>query len=586
MENKKNSPTIRSKIFLSMALTATALTILLTSATSFLYYNYFLKSTSESSMRQLDYIVGQLSYYMDSVSNYSLSLLTDSTIQKGLKKYKENPDSLTAIDVLHMKDSINHTIQSTPFIHSVTFYSVDKKMVATTDYYAGAEASSIMPGIVPADNGVWFLQKKNSSINKGAALYTLSMVQPIYSLQTGGLIGYIDISIPESTISEIYSESTDENRHIYITDKNGIIKSTDGSLPLESVYKDFTVKTREISNGNINFTISIPGLGWYITNSISFAAFFLPLVQVLLLSLLFAAICVCICFTISNRVSGTITSPLYKLIDHTQKIKLGDWTTIDASCDDRDIALLFSEFNAMLKAQEQLKDNLLETTKLKNKISLDLIQQQVKPHFLYNTLDNICSLAELDEKQTLIDIVMNLSTFYRVGLSSGKFSVTIKDELEITTAYLHIMQIRYFNKFDYTIECPENLQQYSCIKLLMQPIVENSIYHGIKEMDTKGLLEIKIKKQEDNILIIVQDNGVGFTQEAYEKIWKCSGHFGIKNIHQRIRLYYGEEYGLTMENRPGGGCITTITIPGIDKDHLRSMPPKEEISYADDTIDC
>lgn len=571
MKNSNTTPSIRSKIFRSMTLVASCLMLLLTVATSFMYYNYFVKSTSDSSLAQLDYIAGQLDYYMDSVSNYSLALMTDDTIQNGLKKYKNTPETFSAMDKMLMKDSINHTIQSTPFIHSVAFYSGERKLVATTEYYPVYD----MADVPSSKDGVWFLQLKNSNLKKNTTLYTLSMIQPVYSIATGGLLGYIEISIPESTISDIYVDNTDENRHIYITDQEGVVKSTDGSLMLESKYAGFTTSTRKLSARDITFTRCLPRLGWYIINSISFATFFRPLMHVLLLSVLAVIFCVGICFLISRKLSGTITSPLYRLIDHTQKIKQGDWTTIDDTpCDDRDIALLFSEFNAMIQAQEQLKDNLLETTKLKNKISLDLIQQQVNPHFLYNTLDNICSLAELDEKQTLIDIVMSLSTFYRVGLSSGKFHVTVRDELEITTAYLHIMQIRYFHKFDYTIECPEELKKYSCIKLLLQPIVENSIYHGIKEMESKGLLEIKISEENDNILIVVQDNGVGFTQEAYQKIWECSDHFGVKNIHQRIQLYYGEDYGLAMVNRPDGGCRTTITIP-----------KKEAISHADNTID-
>lgn len=571
MKNSKTSPSIRSKIFRSMTLTAVCLILLLTLATSFMYYNYFIKSTSDSSLAQLDYIAGQLNYYMDSVSNYSLALMTDDTIQTGLKKYKNDRDHFSAMDKMQMKDSINHTIQSIPFIHSVTFYSGDRKRVATTEYYPGRDMADVMA----SEDGVWFLQPKNSNNNKNITIYTLSMVQPVYSIATGGLLGYIEISIPESTISGIYSGNTDENHHIYITDGQGTIKSTDGSLPLESDYTDFTTQTRDISTSDITFTRHLPRLDWYVTNSISFSTFFHPLMQVLLLSVLAAIFCAGICFMISRKLSGTITSPLYSLIDHTQKIKQGDWSTIDdIPCDDRDIALLFSEFNAMIQAQEQLKDNLLETTKMKNKISLDLIQQQVNPHFLYNTLDNICSLAELDEKQTLIDIVMSLSTFYRVGLSSGKFRVTVGDELEITTAYLHIMQIRYFHKFDYTIECPDELKNFSCIKLLLQPIVENSIYHGIKEMESKGKLEIRIQEQEGNILIVVRDNGVGFTPETYQRIWECSDHFGVKNIHQRIQLYYGEDYGLVMANRPEGGCITTITIP-----------KKETVNHADNTID-
>ena len=558
MRSKKKSRSIRSKIFLSMTLTATGLMLLLTLATSFVSLNYFVNSTSKSSLAQLDYISGQLDYYMNSVSNFSLALMTDDTIQTNMSAFKHYRAHFSATNKRQMKDSIIHTIQSTPFIHSVTFYADDHTRVATTEYFPSEEISAQNA----TEESHWFLQTKNSRNSKKITIHTLSLAQPVYSIATGELLGYIEIAIPESTISGIYSDNTDNNRHIYITDQLGVIKSTDGSREIDTKYPTFTTRTRNISLQEITFTKYLPELDWYITNSISATTFFGPLFGILLLSILATIICVAICFTLSRKLSTTITSPLYSLIDHTQKIKEGDWSTIrDIPENDRDIALLFTEFNAMIQAQEQLKNNLLETTKMKNQISLDLIQQQVNPHFLYNTLDNICALAEIDEKQTLIDIVMNLSTFYRVGLSSGKFRVTIGDELEITEAYLHIMQIRYFHQFDYIITCPEELKKCSCIKLLLQPIVENSIYHGIKEMEAKGLLEISVKAQAENIQIVIQDNGIGFSNETLIKIWESDNHFGVKNIHQRIQLYYGESYGLVMENRPTGGCITTITIP-------------------------
>ena len=142
---------------------------------------------------------------------------------------------------------------------------------------------------------------------------------------------------------------------------------------------------------------------------------------------------------------------------------------------------------------------------------------QVNPHFLYNTLDNICALAELDEKETLIQLVMNLSSFYRSSLSNGKMHISIGQELEISRAYLEILQIRYFHKFDFTITCPEALKNYSCIKLLLQPILENSIYHGIKGLTGTESFILRRK-----ILGIVsglrfQTTGVDFQKKTMKK---------------------------------------------------------------------
>ena len=216
----------------------------------------------------------------------------------------------------------------------------------------------------------------------------------------------------------------------------------------------------------------------------------------------------------------------------------------------------------MIAIQTKMRDDLIEAEKLKQQLSLNLLQQQVNPHFLYNTLDNICALAELDEKETLIQLVMNLSSFYRSSLSNGKTHISIGQELEISRAYLEILQIRYFHKFDFTITCPEALKNYSCIKLLLQPILENSIYHGIKGLDRHGILHIEAEDAGDCIRFTISDNGRGFSKEDYEKIWQQDAdHFGIKSIQQRILLYYGPGYGLSMESPQTGGCITVITLP-------------------------
>lgn len=157
---------------------------------------------------------------------------------------------------------------------------------------------------------------------------------------------------------------------------------------------------------------------------------------------------------------------------------------------------------------------------------------------------------------------MNLSSFYRSSLSNGKMHISIGQELEISRAYLEILQIRYFHKFDFTITCPEALKNYSCIKLLLQPILENSIYHGIKGLDRHGILHIEAEDTGDCIRFTISDNGRGFSKEDYEKIWQQDAdHFGIKSTQQRILLYYGPDYGLSMQSPQTGGCITMITLP-------------------------
>lgn len=316
------------------------------------------------------------------------------------------------------------------------------------------------------------------------------------------------------------------------------------------------------AGGNLLFFTPFSTLDWYVLNQIPIVSFLAPLFAMFCLSLLIAALVMVLCVFASHHIAQKVTYPLSYLISHIQTVKEGNWVPIhEIPCND-EVASLLSSFNSMIAIQTKMRDDLIEAEKLKQQLSLSLLQQQVNPHFLYNTLDNICALAELDEKETLIQLVMNLSSFYRSSLSNGKMHISIGQELEISRAYLEILQIRYFHKFDFTITCPEALKNYSCIKLLLQPILENSIYHGIKGLDRHGILHIEAEDTGDCIRFTISDNGRGFSKEDYEKIWQeDADHFGIKSIQQRILLYYGPGYGLSMQSPQTGGCITMITLP-------------------------
>lgn len=217
----------------------------------------------------------------------------------------------------------------------------------------------------------------------------------------------------------------------------------------------------------------------------------------------------------------------------------------------------------MLLSQEKLTQDLIVAQKTKDKLSLDLLQQQVNPHFLYNTLDNIGSLAELDETALLIRLVSNLSEFYRHSLSGGNLIVSIAEELELTQAYVNIMQIRYVDKFSFSVDCPGEIRARRCLKLLLQPIIENSIYHGVKELDGFGHITVRVLMCHSDIKFVIEDNGPGIPEEALNlQNISGKGHFGIQSIQKRIQMYYGDHYGLTMQNREQGGLRTIIIIPG------------------------
>lgn len=560
----KNS--LKSRLFFSISIFSVLLVVILLCCTGTVLMEKFVKMESKSSYRQLDYIAQQLETYLESVDNYSKALLVDPNIQSAVYKYNKMRDEFTGIDQIDIRQNISQIIQSIPYIQSVSIYNPEYELIVSSSIYINQNTQIRGKG---TEHPVWYSGTQYSTKNKNETIPVLSLLRPIYHISTGALLGYMDISIPEYDIASIYKEHTSKSNHIFFIDKNGIIKSSDKTISIGEPYltkNSFSNSSDHaylIKGDTILFSTSFPPLDWYLINEYQLNEFFQPIYMVLVISLVIGIICVILSLFISRKLSYTITSPLYHLVAHIRKVKEGIWTPVSITYDDSDIGMLFTEFNSMILAQEHLKDDLLQTQKMKNQVSLDLLQQQVNPHFLYNTLDNIYSLAELDHKETLKDLVMNLSTFYRKSLSQGKFHITIGEELEITRSYLQIMQIRYHNKFCFTITCPPSLLRCKCLKLLLQPIVENSIYHGIKELDQAGMLWITVSEISDEtaIQLTIKDNGVGFSEHTLKQIWNAdSTHFGVKNIHERIQLYYGKEYGLSIDSPLGGGCLITLKI--------------------------
>jgi sensor histidine kinase YesM len=562
---RKQSNTLKRKFFISMSLMTAAIIFILLPCVLITFYSQYLDQQTVSSVNQLNYISKQMDYYLFSLDNYSKMIITNSEVQSYSMKYRDTPERFTAKDKKNMQNVIRRFLQSIPYIHSASVYAPDHTFIVST---AVSNYKSSPDSVLPCEEPVYLIQTKYSNITLRTPIQVLSMIRPFYDIDSGALLGYIELSIPEEEISNIYRSNSTLSSKFFITNTSGIIVSTDDSYELGSSFapieaRDLDVPARfQVGSTAICFTAYMESLDWYLINMIDLSEFYRPIYIILAITAATGFLFIALSMLVSNKISDTITQPLYHLISHIQKIKQGHWLPVNEKPDDTDIGLLFKEFDSMIMAQEKLKDELLTSQKHKNKISFELLQQQVNPHFLYNTLDNICSLATLDEKDTLIQIVMNLSTFYRGSLSNGNFVITVQEELEIINSYIRIMQIRYYNKFTFHIDCSEQLYSYDCLKLLLQPIVENSIYHGIRELDYMGRISILVYELNDQIVFQIQDNGNGISVEDQKNIWNApEEHFGIKNIHERIQLHYGPEYGLTMKTPPEGGLVTCITIP-------------------------
>ncbi len=238
-----------------------------------------------------------------------------------------------------------------------------------------------------------------------------------------------------------------------------------------------------------------------------------------------------------------------------------------------EIGELSETFNQMLARIRQLMNQSVQEQEKMRRTEMRALQEQIKPHFIYNTLDLIIGLLETNKNEDVINTVEALGAFFRTSLSHGQELITIREEVEHVRNYLYIQKIRHGDKYNYLIEVEEQLLNKKTIKLILQPIVENAIYHGVRELETAGgLITIKGFFMEDANTVCFQviDNGVGMDPAKMEDINRClreSGteqrYFGISNVNERIRLAFGPEYGVELSATPGGGVTVTIKLPVV-----------------------
>lgn len=279
--------------------------------------------------------------------------------------------------------------------------------------------------------------------------------------------------------------------------------------------------------------------------------------------------------------SKSIYTPIKKLHDITATITKNDLQALVTSDNVDEITELGLSFNIMIGKIRDLLDSKIKEQENLKKAEMRALQAQINPHFLYNTLDTIIWMAESKKYKQVIEIVSALSKFFRISLSKGRDWITIAEEIEQTRSYLTIQKIRYRDVLDFTIDCDEGVTKNTILKLILQPLVENALYHGIKNKRQGGTIDVRAKmKNENEVLLEVEDNGIGFTEEKLTQLQaeladdsgdiRMESGFGIGNVNKRIRLYYGKQYGLSVKSEYNTGTCVTLVIPAKKDDGIQN----------------
>ena len=290
------------------------------------------------------------------------------------------------------------------------------------------------------------------------------------------------------------------------------------------------------------------------------------------LIILASALAIVFLLRYSIRLSRSITAPLEELCRRAERVDAGDLTVQEpVPSEIREIRTLSEGMEQMIGRLDDQMGEIRRRQESLRRTELALLQAQINPHFLYNTMDTIIWLIEADKQQEAVEMVANLSSFFRHSLSKGEDVITLAEEERHVRSYLQIQHARYQDIMEYILDIDPGLHDAMLPKLTLQPLVENALYHGIKLKRAKGTIRITATLADGCVLLRVEDNGVGITPQRLAQLRDAMERqervgFGLSAVNQRLRLQFGPEYGLRLDSEEGQGTTVTARIPYVRKE--------------------
>lgn len=410
-----------------------------------------------------------------------------------------------------------------------------------------------------------------------------SLLDPILREPSGILFIDLNYSAIQNLCANI---SLGSKGYVFILDKEGNIiyhpkqKLIYSGLKTEEIEKvmalngqDGNFVVKEEQDNKLYTACTSKNTGWTVVSVAYTSELMKNKAETQELYLIVAILLLILTLLISTFISSGITRPIRQLQRSMSAVEKGNFEMADITVAfENELGSLRNSFNLMIGEIQKLMEENIDEQRQKRSSELRALQAQINPHFLYNTLDSIIWMSEIGKNDEVVIMTSSLAKLLRKSISNSDELVTIADELSYTETYLTIQKIRYQDKLEFFIDVNEDILSHAIIKLILQPLVENAIYHGIKYKTSIGIIYISGEFEDGCIALHVDDNGVGMDAETLSHLFepkqteKSSSGVGINNIQGRLQLYYGSEYGLSYESSLERGTIATIRIPVQQED--------------------
>ena len=405
-----------------------------------------------------------------------------------------------------------------------------------------------------------------------------SFTRKIRSIETGKDLGYLVLDVDKDIIRNKVEALSNDKKNIIIVDNEGeiVYKSMEYEIDSDEVLQyrgSGTVFYKQSNDKELLSYYTSPFTGWTTMEMVPLSILLQDTVKVRNYIILIGAVCLLLAVLIFVALAVRITNPISELRNLMKRVVLGDLNVSIPISSRDEIGQLSHSFNIMVSKLSDLGYRLYESEIREKNAQISALQSQINPHFLYNTLGSISMYAEIQGNREVVKMTNNLSKLLRYSINSHKSQVPLNLELEHVKGYMAIQQIRFENKIQFHLDIERGLLSYSVIRFILQPIVENSIVHGIDKGNGYGTIILTGKKQENNMLITIHDDGAGMSDVQLRNLLdkklihtyteEGTGGTGLINVHRRIVLRYGNQYGIKIESSLEQGTTISLTLPLI-----------------------
>ena len=573
---------IQSVIFATVAVLVLSAVVIVTGVSMKFTNTSIFENSSEYTHTIIQQMNQNIDSYIDYMENIAYLISSNEDVQDYL--FDEKIDNEGRYRILNQLQTI---LDSRSDIRNVGIISKNGRMLIndgsksvnqdldlnTQEWYATA---------LEKPNGPILTSSHVQHIISGERPWVITLSRGIRDRSgSGEKEGVFFIDLNYSAISELCDQSTVGTKgYAFILDAKGNIvyhpqqQQLYNELQTENISlimdtDEDTVLTGTGNDGKLYSISRSEKTGWTVVDCTNVKELLSKSRQAQSVYVLTAIILVIVALLFSRFMARSITLPIQKLRDSMKKVQEGDFSVSDVVVDSKnEIGSLTKSFDVMTHRIHELMEQNVHDQEEKRKSELKALQSQINPHFLYNTLDSIIWMAEGKKNEEVVLMTASLARLLRQSISNEDEVVPIANEVEYARGYLTIQKMRYKDKLEFQIEVDSSILYIPLIKLVLQPIIENAIYHGLKYKESKGLLIVKGFMKDGNAVLQVIDDGVGMDEETLAHIYdkhKVNYHsngVGVYNVQKRLKLYYGEDYGITYTSELGKGTTATITIPG------------------------